>query len=48
MSTTDMYLHAKFIAICKPRTLNDGGEDSNTEIAKKTLLLSSSRFAFYR
>ena len=29
MSTTDMYLHyTKFIVICKPRTLNDGGEDS--------------------
>ena len=30
MSTTDMYLdtNAKFIVICKPRTLNDGGEDS--------------------
>ena len=24
MSTTDMY----FIVICKPQTLNDGGEDS--------------------
>ena len=22
------YTNAKFIAICKPRTLNDGGEDS--------------------
>ena len=28
MSTTDMYTTAKFIVICKPRTLNDGGEDS--------------------
>ena len=30
MFTADMYLHsdAKFIVICKPRTLNDGGEDS--------------------
>ena len=31
MSATDMYLrytNAKFIVICKPRTLNDGGEDS--------------------
>ena len=26
MSTTDT--NAKFIVICKPRTLNDGGEDS--------------------
>ena len=23
-----VYTYAKFIAICKPRTLNDGGEDS--------------------
>ena len=31
MSTTDIYLHyyAKFLVICKPRTLNDGSEDSN-------------------
>ena len=42
MSTTDMYLHfCKFIVICKPQTLNDGGEDSvnyteNTEIANST------------
>ena len=32
MSTTDrpyvFTLNAKFIVICKPRTLNDGGEDS--------------------
>ena len=30
MFTTDMYLYtnAKFIVICKPRTLNDGGEHS--------------------
>ena len=32
MSTTDMYLctytNAKFLVICKPQTLNDGGEDS--------------------
>ena len=29
MSTTDMYLsYAKFIVICKPRTLIDEGEDS--------------------
>ena len=30
MSTTDMclYTNAKFIVICKPQTLNDGGEDS--------------------
>ena len=32
MSATDMYvglhLNAKFIVICKPRTLNDGDEDS--------------------
>ena len=35
------YTNVKFIVICKPRTLNDGGEDSvkyteNTEIAKST------------
>ena len=30
MSTTVVctYTNAKFIVICKPRTLNDGGEDS--------------------
>ena len=31
MSTTDMictYTNEKFIVICKPWTLNDGGEDS--------------------
>ena len=30
MSTTDIYTYtnAKFIVICKSRTLNDGGEDS--------------------
>ena len=33
MSTTDMQAlllnnNAKFMVICKPRTLNDGGEDS--------------------
>ena len=29
MSATDMYLHlCKFKVICKPQTLNDGGEDS--------------------
>ena len=31
MSTTDMkptYTNAKFIVICKPQTLTDGGEDS--------------------
>ena len=30
MSTTRIciYTYAKFIVICKPRTLNDGGEDS--------------------
>ena len=28
MSTTDIYTNAKIIVICKPRTLNDGGEDS--------------------
>ena len=54
MSTTDMYLHnTKFMAICKPRTLNDGAVKTqfSTEIAQKSqkaLLLSSSHFAFYR
>ena len=30
MSTTDIYIYtnAKFIVICKPRTLNDRGKDS--------------------
>ena len=30
MSTTDIciYTNEKFIVICKPQTLNDGGEDS--------------------
>ena len=32
MSTTDMYLctytNVKSLVICKPRTLNNGGEDS--------------------
>ena len=30
MSATDMYVHlnAKLLVICKPRTLNDGDEDS--------------------
>ena len=28
MSTTDLYLHYTFTVILKPRTLNDGGEDS--------------------
>ena len=31
------YTNEKFIVICKPRTLNDGGEDSvNIEISKST------------
>ena len=47
-----MYLHkyfAKFIVICKPRTLNDGGEDSvKYKKSQEALLLSGSYFAFYR
>ena len=44
-----IYTNAKFIVICKPRTLNDGGEDSvKYRNRKKVLLLSSSHFAFYR
>ena len=43
------YTNAKFIVICKPRTLNDGGEDSvKYRNRKKVPLLSSSHFAFYR
>ena len=43
------YTNAKFIVICKPRTLNDGGEDSlKYRNRKKAPLLSSSHFAFYR
>ena len=43
------YTNAKFIIICKPRTLNDGGEDSvKIQKSQKAPLLSSSHFAFYR
>ena len=43
------YTNAKFIVICKPRTLNDGGEDSvKWQKSQKAPLLSSSHFAFYR
>ena len=35
MSTADMYTNAKFIVICKPRILNDGGEDSVKYINRK-------------
>ena len=43
------YPYAKFIVICKPRTLNDRGEDSvKYRNRKKEPLLSSSHFAFYR
>ena len=51
MSTTDMYLYTneKFIVICKPRTLSDGGEDSvKYRNRKKRHLPSSSHFVFYR
>ena len=44
-----VYSNAKFIVICKPPTLNGGGEDSvQYRNRKKALLLSSSHFAFYR
>ena len=43
------YTIAKFIIICKPRTLNDGGDDSvKIQKSQKAPLLSSSHFAFYR
>ena len=43
------YTNAKFIVICKPRTLNDGGEDSvKYRNRKKAPLHSSRHFAFYR
>ena len=51
MSTTDIcvYTNDKFIVICKPRTLNGGGEDSSSvQKSQKVLLLSSSHFAFYQ
>ena len=45
-----IYTNAKFIVICKPLTLNDGGENPvKYRNRKKALLLSScSHFAFYR
>ena len=43
------YTKEKFIVICKPRTLNDGGEDSvKYRNRKKAQLPSSSHFAFHR
>ena len=43
------YTYAKFLVICKPRTLNDGGEDTvKYRNRKKAPLISSSHFAFYR
>ena len=43
------YTNEKFIVICKPRTLNDGGEDSvKYRNRKKAPLLRSSHFAFYQ
>ena len=41
-----IYTNAKLIVICKPQTLNDGGEDSvKYRNRKKALLLSSNHFA---
>ena len=51
MSTIDMYFYtnAKFIVICKPRTLNDGGEDSvKYRNRKKHRFLAAVIFASYR
>ena len=44
-----VYTNAKFIIICKPRTLNDGGEDSvkYRNRKKHSVLLNISHFAFY-
>ena len=43
------YTRGKFIVICKPRTLNDGGEDSvKYRNRKKHRFLASGHFAFYR
>ena len=43
------YTNEKFIVICKPRTLNDGGEDSvKFRNCRKAPLPSSSHVAFYR
>ena len=43
------YTNEKFIVICKPRTLNDGGEDLvKYRNRKKAPLPSSSHFAFHR
>ena len=49
MSTTDMYLYIneKFMVICKPRTLNDGGEDSvNYRNRKKHRFLAAAILLF--
>ena len=40
-----IYTHAKFIVICKLRTLNDGGEDS---VQYRNRKKKSSHFVFYR
>ena len=45
----NIYTNAKFIVICKPRTLNDGRwRLSSIQKTLKALLFSSSHFAFYR
>ena len=48
MSTTDMYLHqCQILVICKPRTLNDGGEDSvKYENRKKHRFLAAAILLF--
>ena len=51
MSTTDMlYTNAKFIVNCKPRTLNDGGEEAQfTEYRnrKKQCFLAAAILLFF-
>ena len=44
-----VYTNAKFIVICKPRTLNDGGEDSvQYRNRKKHCFLAAAILLFYR
>ena len=43
------YTNAKFIVICKPQTLNDGGEDSvKYRNRKKHCFLAATILLFYR
>ena len=47
MSTTDIYINAKYKVICKPRPLNDGGEDSvKYRNSKKHCLLEAAILLF--